>query len=190
MLRLNILYVLFAMTTISSISSCSYPSPHLKESISTTSTPPLTTQVFFYPNKEQSTLQQDRDRYECYLWAVEQTGFDPSTPMLAPHQQIEVVPYPPAGHDTALGAVTGAMMGAIVSSPDDVAEGAAIGAAAGALLGAVSDSARQDQAQRLENRYNQQDRSKAARTEKQARNYRRAMAACLEGRGYTVSSTW
>ncbi len=34
-------------------------------------------EVFVYPNKEQSKEQQDRDRYECYRWAVDQTGFDP-----------------------------------------------------------------------------------------------------------------
>jgi len=34
--------------------------------------------IFVYPNHGQSDEQRDRDRYECYLWAVEQTGFDPS----------------------------------------------------------------------------------------------------------------
>lgn len=148
------------------------------------------TQVYFYPQKGQSPEQQDRDRYECYLWAVNKTGFDPSIPQLAPHQRIEVIPQPPAGHDTAVGAVTGAILGAMVSSPHNTGEGAAIGAVAGAVLGSVSDSARQEQAERLENKYNQQEKQQAARIEKQARNYRRALAACLEGRGYSVGSTW
>ena len=34
--------------------------------------------IFVYPNHGQSTEQTSRDRYECYLWAVKQTGFDPS----------------------------------------------------------------------------------------------------------------
>lgn len=34
--------------------------------------------VFVYPNHGQSTEQTSKDRYECYLWAVKQTGFDPS----------------------------------------------------------------------------------------------------------------
>ena len=34
-------------------------------------------QVYFYPTQGQSPQQQDRDRFECYNWAVQQTGFDP-----------------------------------------------------------------------------------------------------------------
>ena len=36
------------------------------------------TQIYFYPNKGQSTEQQSRDHYECYNRAIEQTGLDPS----------------------------------------------------------------------------------------------------------------
>ncbi|MFT4173686.1 MAG: DUF6515 family protein [Rhodocyclaceae bacterium] len=36
--------------------------------------------VFYYPRNGQSTAQQDEDRYQCYEWAVEQTGFDPTLP--------------------------------------------------------------------------------------------------------------
>lgn len=140
-------------------------------------------EVYFYPAQGQSAAQQDRDRYECYLWARRQTGFDPSAPQLAPHQKLRVVPEPPPGHDTAAGAVTGAVLGAVVAPPDRTAEGAAVGAMAGAIAGAASDAARQEQAERLQERY---DRQTAARVEQQARNYRRAMAACLEGRGYRV----
>jgi len=56
--------------------------------------PPPQTEVYFYPLKNQNARQQDRDRYECYLWAKKQTGFDPSAPQLAPHQRFEVVPGP------------------------------------------------------------------------------------------------
>ena len=34
--------------------------------------------VFVYPKDGQTDEQRDRDRYECYTWAVEQTHFDPS----------------------------------------------------------------------------------------------------------------
>ena len=34
--------------------------------------------IFVYPSQGQTDAQRDRDRYDCYLWAVEQTGFDPS----------------------------------------------------------------------------------------------------------------
>ncbi len=148
--------------------------------------PPPSTQVYFYPNKGQSAAQQDRDRYECYLWAVKQTGFDPSAPQLAPHQRLEVVPNPPPGHDTAAGAVTGAVLGAIVSPPGRTAGGAAIGALAGAIIGAASDTARQEQAERLQERYDRRGAQPAGRIEQQAGSYRRALGACLEGRGYSV----
>lgn len=144
------------------------------------------TQVYFYPNEGQTAAQQDRDRYECYQWARKQTGFDPSQPQIVQHVQVEVIPSPPPGHDTAVGAVTGALIGASVSRPRDSAEGAAVGALAGALIGAVSDSSRQEQAERIESRYNRSDTQRMADLEQRVSDFRRAMTACLEGRGYTV----
>lgn len=146
----------------------------------------LATEVYFYPEHGQSPYQQDRDRYECYLWAVRQSGFDPSKPHLAPHQRVLVAPQPPAGYDTAAGMVTGALLGAAIGAPHSTGEGAVIGAVAGAALGAASDAARQDQAARIQQRYDQQTARSYAELDRQARNYRRAMAACLEGRGYSV----
>lgn len=144
------------------------------------------TQVYFYPAAGQDADRQERDRYECYLWAVQQTGFDPSLPHPAPYPRVEVIPMPPPGRDTALGAVTGAMLGAAVAHPRDAAEGAVLGAVAGAVIGAASDAARQGQAERIQQRYEQRDLQHVARIERLARDYRRAMAACLEGRGYIV----
>jgi hypothetical protein len=40
--------------------------------------PPSADNVFIYPKNGQSPDQQGRDRYECHLWAANQTGFDPS----------------------------------------------------------------------------------------------------------------
>lgn len=34
-------------------------------------------ELFVYPNEGQSDEQRDRDRYECYVWASGQTGYDP-----------------------------------------------------------------------------------------------------------------
>ncbi len=36
--------------------------------------------LYIYPKKGQSVEQQQTDRYECYRWAVKQTGFDPTQP--------------------------------------------------------------------------------------------------------------
>ncbi|HVY63817.1 MAG TPA: DUF6515 family protein [Gammaproteobacteria bacterium] len=35
-------------------------------------------EIFVYPKEGQTDEQRDRDRYDCHLWAVNQTGFDPS----------------------------------------------------------------------------------------------------------------
>jgi hypothetical protein len=144
------------------------------------------TQVFFYPNAGQSPGQQDRDRYECYVWAVKQTGFDPSAFRVASRMRVEVVPMPLPGHDTAVGAVSGALIGAAVSRPRNAAGGAVVGAIAGAAIGAGSDSSRQAQAERIQVRYDRAEAQQMAELERRAEDYRRAMSACLEGRGYTV----
>jgi hypothetical protein len=39
--------------------------------------------LFIYPAKGQSQAQQDKDRYDCHLWAVKNTGFDPTKPQAA-----------------------------------------------------------------------------------------------------------
>lgn len=35
-------------------------------------------EIFVYPNEGQDEEQAREDKYECHVWAVEQTGFDPS----------------------------------------------------------------------------------------------------------------
>jgi hypothetical protein len=146
--------------------------------------PPPSVEVYFYPRKGQSKAQQERDRYECYLWAKEQTGFDPSVPQLAPHQRIVVEPAP--GQETAAGAVAGAVIGATTARRGEKMEGAVAGAMAGAIIGAAAESAREQEARRLTEQQQAIEAQRAARLEQQASNYRRAMAACLEGRGYEV----
>lgn len=146
--------------------------------------PPPTTQVYVYPTAGQSPEQLSRDRYECYLWGVKQSGFDPSQTSLAPHQRVEVVPMPPSGSDTVAGAVTGAIIGAVVAR--DPGAGAVGGAILGGAAGAVSDGQREARAKQIQSRYDQRDNARMAQLEEQAGNYRRALTACLEGRGYTV----
>jgi hypothetical protein len=146
----------------------------------------VNTQIFIYPTSGQRQDQIGRDRYECYLWSVKQTGFDPSQPQLAPHQRVQVVPAPPPGTDTVAGAATGAILGAVIANPHDAAAGAVGGAIIGGALGAASDATRVAQAKKVQQHYDQRYNAQAARLEEQASNYRRAMTACLEGRGYTV----
>jgi|GEM_PF-2006395 len=72
------------------------------------------TDMFIYPAKGQNQAQQDKDRYECHSWAVQQTGFDPSRPQSANSQSASQGPS---------------------SSPPPVLQGAARGAALGAVGG-------------------------------------------------------
>ena len=39
--------------------------------------PALGAALYIYSNKGPSPEQQSRDRYDCHLWAVQQTGIDP-----------------------------------------------------------------------------------------------------------------
>jgi len=144
------------------------------------------THVYVYPAAGQDGAQLDRDRYECHMWSVRQTGFDPSVPQTAPHQQVQVVAMPPAGTSTVAGAATGAIIGAAVASPYQTGSGALIGAAAGALVGAASDSARAQQAAEMQRHINSADQQRDYGLDQLAGNYRRALSACLQGRGYTV----
>lgn len=148
--------------------------------------PQPSTAIYFYPARGQNPAQIERDRYECYLWAVQQSGFDPGQAQLAPHQRVEVRPATPPGADVAAGAFSGAVLGSMLAMPRDRAEGMIFGAITGAILGAASESARQQQAQQIQQQYDARDAQRYSRLERQARDYRRAMAACLEGRGYTV----
>jgi hypothetical protein len=40
---------------------------------------PVMTELFVFPNGDQSNEQLERDREACHRWAVQQVGFDPTT---------------------------------------------------------------------------------------------------------------
>jgi hypothetical protein len=138
-------------------------------------------QLYVYPLKKQSSEQQDRDRYECHRWAVEQTGYDPSKAYPNNPSYLDPQPYRPsqphvlrgAGRGAALGAVGGAITG-------NAGKGAAAGAAMGGLAGGFRR--RDERSQHAA----QQQANAASAASSQQMNYTRAMAACLEGRGYSV----
>ncbi len=146
------------------------------------------TDIYAYPQNNQSPDQQERDRYECNLWAVKQTGFDPSAPNVPPHDRYRVVAAgPPPGAGTAIGAITGAILGAAIAGPRDAGAGLLLGGVAGGLVGNASEqqqrAAAQEQADAINNARTAQE---VAAIDARASNYRRALSACLEGRGYTV----
>jgi len=143
--------------------------------------PPPNTEVFAYPLHGQPPEQQDRDHYECSIWATQQTGFDPSAPGVPPQQQVHVVSGPPPGSGTAAGAITGAILGAAIGGPYHAAGPAIAGALVGGAIGtAAEQSSRQTQT------YTVTDQRALAQVQQKASNYRRALGACLDARGYTV----
>ena len=137
------------------------------------------TDMFIYPSKGQNQAQQDKDRYECHSWAVQQTGFDPSKPQVAASSSSQQYqPSKPhvlqgAGRGAALGAVGGAITG-------NAGKGAAAGAAMGGMVGGF---------RRRDERIRQADvKADAQAASNPGRSaYMRAMSACLQGRGYTVN---
>lgn len=137
------------------------------------------TRVYFYPQGGQDEAQQDRDRYDCHVWSVRQTGFDPSR-RIAPEVRAAVVP---ARSSVGPAAVAGAVIGAVIAGPGDVVQGAAIGALAGGVLGAAADGADAGAARAVQTRH---DAHAYGRYGQEAAEFRRAMSACLEGRGYSV----
>ncbi|MFQ5660961.1 MAG: glycine zipper family protein [Gammaproteobacteria bacterium] len=152
------------------------------------------TDLYIYPNNGQDQEKQRRDRYECHVWASQQSGFDPSTyqaPLPVRHT------YPGRGHhpyrpgiNPITGAAGGAALGAVGGAiGGDAGKGAAIGAGVGALAGAFHTLAYQARARDHEEyRRRQADRQvQQAEEIRQLRSdYNRAISACLEGRGYTV----
>lgn len=143
--------------------------------------PPVNSNVYAYPMRNQSPQQQDRDHYECSIWATQQTGFDPSAPGVPPQQQVHIVSGPPPGSGTATGAITGAILGAAIAGPWRAPGGALAGAVVGGALGTAAEaSARQSQTVTVT------DQRALAQVQQRAANYRRAISACLDARGYSV----
>src|SRR3984957_12030828 len=138
--------------------------------------------VYVYPANGQSPEQTERDRYECHVWAVQQTGVDPSRDNNA-YEQVVVQPANPPGSGTAAGAIGGAILGAIIAGPRNAGAGLVIGGATGAIVGSAADANAQAQAKQTQAQINQSAAAGRARAD----SYRRAIGACLTGRGYTIT---
>ncbi len=145
--------------------------------------PPPVSQVYAYPLHGQTAEQQDRDHYECSQWATQQSGFDPSAPGVPPHDKVAIVSAgPPPGTNTAIGAVAGAILGAVIAPRWQAAPAALAGAFVGGAIGSTADAANAQNTRTVV----VADRRAAAAQEQQAANYRRAIGACLDARGYSV----
>jgi uncharacterized protein YcfJ len=137
-----------------------------------------------YPKDGQSQEQQEKDKFQCYSWGKNQTGFDP----MEPPRATEAPPQKGAKRGGALkGGVGGALLGAAVGGISGGSKGARKGAAIGGLSGGVMGGARSQEQKRQEEHAAQQWERDQVNQYAQNRNlYNRAYSACLEGRGYTV----
>jgi hypothetical protein len=129
-----------------------------------------------YPARGQSPAQQSKDDAACYSWARSSTGIDPATVAATPVPQ-ETGPATGGGErlgGAARGALGGAAIGAIAG---DAGTGAGVGAVVGTMMG--GRRARENQAARNQRSINQQQQTMDT--------YFRAYAACMSGRGYTIS---
>lgn len=130
-------------------------------------------EVMIYPMKGQSNDQLSKDRYECHLWSVQQSGFDPSH---AQATQVAPQTQQPGGQ-VLRGGMRGAAMGAAVGAiAGDAGKGAAIGATAGGIRGG----------------FHRMDQNRAAQSQAPVAvpgqdAYDRALKACLGGRNYSVN---
>ncbi|MEC4749152.1 glycine zipper family protein [Methylomicrobium sp. Wu6] len=151
---------------------------HLKQikSISTCLMAALSLSVFaqspmVYPAQGQTQDQMSKDRYECHTWAVQQSGFDPSSGAAASQPSTQ---QGGVGKEALRGGFRGAAAGAAIGAiAGDAGKGAAIGATAGGL----------------KRGFGQIDANRAgssAASSDAANNYNRALGACLTGRGYSV----
>lgn len=166
------------------LSACVVPPPR---TVVVPTAPPPAQKIFVYPNNGQSPEQTDRDRYECHVWAVQQTGVDPSRPDASPYERVVVQPSAPPGSGTAIGAIGGAILGSIIAGPRNAGAGLVLGAATGAIVGTAAEAGQQQQAQAQAQQTQAQINQAAANGRARAESYHRALGACLSGRGYTVT---
>lgn len=137
-----------------------------------------------YPAEGQSRDQQERDEFECFRWARDQTGFDPmATPRATSAPPSQEATRGGAGRGAVAGAATGAIVGGITRGRSGAGRGALIGGGGGALIGGMRRESQRNQQAQAKNQWEREQTNNYAR----ARNeYNRAFAACMSGRGYTV----
>jgi hypothetical protein len=122
----------------------------------------------------QSVEQARRDRYECHNWAVAQTGqAPPAAPVAAPPDAGKADLKRERIGRAIVGATIGGTIGSLLGDWHDVNESILAGAALGAGIGAATAGAGHKEEPPV--------------APEGPSDYLRALTACLEGRGYSVS---
>ncbi len=137
-----------------------------------------------YPAKGQSEDQMEKDKYQCYSWAKNQTGFDPmktpTTTSAPPAKEKEIWG---AGKTGVAGGATGAIVGGAAKGKKGAIRGGLIGAAGGALIGGVRSSNQRNREAQKRKDWERKETNNYVRARSE---YNRAFGACMEGRGYSV----
>ncbi|MDX2481508.1 MAG: glycine zipper family protein [Desulfuromusa sp.] len=145
----------------------------------------LAQEMVIYPSQGQSNEQMEQDKFQCYSWSKNESGFDP---MALPTTSAP----PPAKEAQKGGVVKGAVRGTLVggavgkiagNSKSDTRKGLKAGAATGALVGGMRRNSQVKSEEKKRNDWEQQQVNQYAQGRT---NYNRAYAACMEGRGYSV----
>jgi hypothetical protein len=149
-----------------------------------------------YPAKGQNAAQTDGDKFACYDWSRQQSGFDPMQLQAAAPTQPATPAQPQAattGGNGVSGMVKGAAGGAAVAelTHGDTGKGAAVGVLGAGLRERMKQQQQMQQhqqqqpSQQAQQQQQLQQQQQAARAQQRAA-FERGFAACMEGRGYVV----
>lgn len=145
----------------------------------------LAQEMVIYPSQGQSNEQMEQDKFQCYTWSKNQSGFDPmALPTTSEPPPTKEAPKGGVASGAVRGTLLGGAVGAIAgSSKSDTRTGLKAGAATGALVGGMR---RNDQVRRESQQRKDWERQQVNQYAQGRNNYNRAYAACMEGRGYSV----
>ncbi len=133
--------------------------------------------LYVYPSKKQSQQKQKQDEFECYKWAMEQSGIDPLNMPQAKAAPVQTGPDGTVVHTAGKSAVVGTAVGAIAG---DAGKGAAIGAVVGGAAGIRKKRVMNA------NKKQQAEADAAQQNQATADSFKKAFSVCIEGKGYTV----
>lgn len=140
--------------------------------------------LYVFPSAGQTKGVQLSEEQQCYDWAQQQSGIDPTkvtantdSAAKAAGQAASSATQGAAVGGAARGAAAGALIGAAAG---DAGTGAAIGAASGAVAGRRARKRASAQAEQAG-----ANQAVAVANDKIVQ-FKKAMTACLEGKGYTV----
>ena len=173
---------LLALTLVAGINQVAVAQSEPVQLAGATAQTKQTLGLIVYPAGGQSPEQQARDEQACYGWAQQQVGPVTNGPSLDSAAQAGKAKADSATKRAGMkGAAGGAAGGALIGGiAGDAGKGAGIGAIRGALGARRAKREAEQQAE-------QQARAQAqAQGSTQASTFKKAMIACLQGRGYTV----